>query len=128
MNMPTLTTRADAERVAANWIAQWNSRDVEAVLAKFADDVVFRSPKAVDLAGSPVLVGKQALRSYWLTAVERISEIQFELDHVGFDADRQELFIVYIASLAGRRSRACERLRFGPHGVVDGEALYGAPL
>ena len=38
--------RADAERMAAEWVDVWNRHDVEAVLAHFTDDVVVASPLA----------------------------------------------------------------------------------
>jgi steroid delta-isomerase len=119
---------AEAESVANSWIAAWNSRDVEAVLAKFTDGVVFSSHQAVGIVGTGHLSGKDQLRAYWLAALERIGELHFKLDHVGFDEAGQELFIVYLATLAGQTTRACERLRFGEGGVVEGEALYGAPV
>jgi ketosteroid isomerase-like protein len=31
---------------AHEWIGAWNSRDLERILAHYADDVVFRSPMA----------------------------------------------------------------------------------
>src|SRR5689334_11638424 len=119
--------RTQAEHIATEWIAHWNGRDIESVLRKFDETVVFHSPKAADIVGTPTLHGKAELRAYWQKALERIQEHHFELDHVGFDEPRQELFIVYLATLSGRRTRACERLRFGPGGVVDAEGLYGAP-
>ena len=121
-------THTDAERFADEWIASWNARDVERVLAKFDEAVVFHSPKAADVVGSGKVTGKAALRAYWTAALERIAELRFELDHVAFDEARQEVFIVYAATLGGKRSRACERLQLGPRGVVDAEGLYGAPL
>jgi ketosteroid isomerase-like protein len=42
----------ELDRLAAQWIARWNARDVEGVLAAFADDVVFHSPKAHEIVGT----------------------------------------------------------------------------
>ncbi len=117
----------DAQSIAEKWIAQWNARDVEGVLSKFADDVVFRSQKAQDIVGTGEIRGKDALRAYWNKALERVGDLRFDLDHAAFDETREELFIVYVASLGGKKSRACERLRFEGGRVIDGEALYGAP-
>lgn len=63
------------------WIAAWNARDVEGVLAHFTDDVVFSSPVAKQvLEGSDgVLRGKSALREYWLLALSRVPDLHFEL-------------------------------------------------
>jgi len=119
---------AEAEAIAEQWVTNWNQRDLEAILEKFSEGVVFSSPKAVGLVGTGHLAGKGQLRAYWTAALDRIPELHFELDHVGFDELRQELFIVYKASLGGQTTRACERLRFGDGGVVEGEGLYGAPV
>jgi ketosteroid isomerase-like protein len=116
----------DAQQAASRWISQWNSRDLEGVLESFADDAVFRSPKAKDIVGTSELVGKAALRAYWTKALERIGDLRFVLDHAAYDARREELFIVYVATLNGKVNRACERLRFSNGRVVDGEGLYGA--
>ena len=35
-----------AQRFVIGWLAAWNDHDVEAVLAHFAEDVVFSSPFA----------------------------------------------------------------------------------
>ena len=117
----------DARTIAEQWVAHWNAKDVEGVLAKFADDVVFRSQKAHDIVGTGEVRGKTALRAYWNAALARSTELRFELDHAAFDPAREELFIVYIAAINGKRSRACERLRFSNGVVVEGEAMYGAP-
>ncbi len=60
-------TLPDPAHFAAQWISHWNARDAEAVLAQYADDVVFTSPTALRLVphtGGTVR-GKDALRSYW---------------------------------------------------------------
>ena len=44
--------RAWAEDFAHDWAASWNARDVEAVLAHFSPDVVFRSPRIAVVHGA----------------------------------------------------------------------------
>jgi len=121
-------TRDEAERLSLRWIELWNSRDLEGVLRLCHEDMTFHSPKAAALIGQGVVHGKAALRSYWTTALERNTKLHFTLDHVAFDSERQELFIVYVAELGTGRNRACERLRFSGGLAIDGEGLYGAPL
>jgi ketosteroid isomerase-like protein len=66
---------------ARQWISAWNARDIEAVLAHYADDVVFTSPTALrfapDTAGT--VRGKEALRRYWTVALEGNPDLHFEL-------------------------------------------------
>ena len=49
--MPPLTSPDFPSAFAAQWIANWNARDAEAVLAHFADDCVFESPIAQTITG-----------------------------------------------------------------------------
>lgn len=66
---------------AARWIAAWNARDVDAVLADYADDVVFSSPTAVRFApeSGGVVRGKDSLRAYWTRALDGNPDLRFEL-------------------------------------------------
>jgi hypothetical protein len=68
-------------RFAEEWSAAWNRRDVDALLAHFHDDVVFTSPYAAELiSGSAGVVrGKAALREYWCTALQAISNLHFDI-------------------------------------------------
>lgn len=46
---------------AEAWIAAWNRRDVDAVLAHYAEDARFTSPVARAVVGRPVLRNRQEL-------------------------------------------------------------------
>ena len=110
-----------------NWSANWNRRDVEAVLAHFADTAEFVSPVAERYAGSATLSGKAAIGDYWRAAVARIDVLEFTLDHASWDAELLELTVVYAGNLNGDKKRTCEIMRFAPDGLqIRGEALYGA--
>jgi ketosteroid isomerase-like protein len=66
---------------AEQWITNWNVRDVEAVLADYAEDVIFTSPtarKVVPESGGTVH-GKDALRRYWILALRGNQDLHFEL-------------------------------------------------
>jgi hypothetical protein len=111
------------------WAEAWNRGDVEAVLAHYADDCVFESPLAEKHAGTTRLVGKAALRSYWLAALAAIGRVQFEIDFVGVSKAARAITIVYRAELGQRRVHACERIIFGPSGKAQsGMGLYGPPV
>src|SRR5687767_383183 len=74
-----LSGPADPQAFARRWIAAWNARDLEAVLAMFADDAVFTSPLARRLQpdSGGIVHGKQALREYWQTALEQAPDLRF---------------------------------------------------
>ena len=42
-----------ADSFAREWIAGWNARDLAAILAHYADDVIFSSPKAQEIRNDP---------------------------------------------------------------------------
>ncbi len=112
---------------AESWIAAWNRRDVEAVLAHYSDDAQFVSPVARHIVGRPILRNKDELADYWRTGLARISSLEFTLDHAAWDEKRRELNVVYEANLNGECKRACEIMQFDATGrQIRGEALYGA--
>ena len=116
-------------RLAEDWVAAWNRRDVDAVLAHYAEEAQFTSPVARSVVGRPVLRNKQELADYWRAALARISTLEFRLDHAAWDERRRELNVVYEANLNGERKRACEIMRFDAEGMqVSGEAMYGAVI
>lgn len=115
--------------LANQWIAAWNRRDVEAVLAHFIDEAQFVSPLTRSFIGRANLQNKKELEEYWRAALNRISILEFKLDHATWDEKRRELIVVYEANLNGERKRACEIMKFDASGrQLSGEALYGAIL
>jgi ketosteroid isomerase-like protein len=121
--------RNDAQQFAERWIAAWNRKDVNAVLAHYADDATFISPKAAIFTGHAVVKGKDALAQYWRTGASKLAIIEFTLDRIVWDGDARELVVFYEANLNGTRSRACEAMTFDHAGrQIFGEALYGAAV
>ncbi|MFZ5575583.1 MAG: nuclear transport factor 2 family protein [Pseudomonadota bacterium] len=112
----------DAARIfAQDWIAAWNARDLDAVLAHYSEDCTFVSPFVVRFAGEPSgsLTGKARLRAYWITALAALPTLHFELVDVleGVDC----ITILY----RGHRGLAAEVCELGADGrVVRGLALY----
>lgn len=117
-------TRQDALRFAADWIEAWNARDVERVLATFEDDVEFTSPRALVTVGVATVQGKQALRSYWQTALARVTSLRFTLDRALWDPESLELAIVYVSNVNAEQKRVSENFRFGPSGKVAAVQVF----
>src|SRR5690348_12415367 len=101
---------------ARKWVANWNRRDVEAVLAHFAEDAEFVSPVAAKVTGRAVLRGKAEIRRYWQAALGRIAVLEFTLDHAAWDDRLRELNVVCEANLNGERKRTTEIMRFDATG------------
>jgi hypothetical protein len=118
--------RKDIEEFTARWVDAWNSRDIEKVLEHFDQDVIFTSPTALAVVGSPTVRGKDALRAYWRTALDRIDSLRFTLDRVLWDPVRREIAIIYASESGGRAKRVSENLTFDDHGkVVSAEVFHG---
>lgn len=96
---------AEVDAFVAGWIDAWNRRDVEAVLAHFADGVTFTSPPAATITGLATVRGKDAIRAYWKAARARSTRLVFTLDHALWDPERRELAIVYERDADGARAR-----------------------
>ena len=80
--MPLDEERAYA--IAHATIEAWNSRDLERILAHYADDVVLTSPVVVKRMGDPsgTVRGKAALRTYFGRSLEAHPELHFDLEDV----------------------------------------------
>lgn len=122
-------TDEQALEFAAEWIENWNRRDADAVLAHFAEDAEFTSPRALVVAGKATLQSRRELAEYWHAALKGIGAIRFTLDHVVNDAGAGRVTIVYVAEIDGRQVRAAEFFQFNVAGqVIRGEAMYGVAL
>jgi hypothetical protein len=106
---------------AQHWLAAWNAHDLEALLAHFADDVVFTSPVAAQLldGSDGVIRGKEALRAYWTEGLRRIPDLRFEL--VGVYAGINLIVINYRNQKGGLVN---EVMRFDGRLVVEGHGTY----
>jgi hypothetical protein len=119
-------TREEGETFATRWAEAWNGRALETVLAQFHQDVVFTSPTALAVVGSPTLRGKEELRAYWAAALGRIGSLRFTVDRVFWDPVRRELAIVYTSEIDGQARRVSENLTFNDAGqVVAAEVFHG---
>ncbi len=105
----------DAESFAREWIAGWNARDLDAILAHYAEDVIFSSPKAQEITGAPRVVGKTALAAYWRAALDRSPQLHFDLERVYAGAS-----VVTITYIRNGSLRVAETLEFENGMVVRG--------
>jgi ketosteroid isomerase-like protein len=82
----------DAEfalKFAEEWEAVWNSHDLERLLAHYTDDVVFQSPYIVHRIHEPSgeVHGKDALRAYFGSGLQRQPTLQFTVEDVRLSVD-----------------------------------------
>jgi len=79
-------SRAEAASFAHNWIAAWNSHDLDAIMTHYTADVVLTSPVASKLLNDPsgTVMGQAALRNYFQLGLEAFPNLHFELLDVMF--------------------------------------------
>lgn len=103
-----------AERFATEWIAAWNSHDLERILAHYADDFEMSSPYIPVIAGEPsgTLKGKAVVRAYWSRALQAVPDLRFELVQALAGVDSVTIYY------KGHRGLVAEVLHFGAGGKV----------
>lgn len=103
-----------AERFAKEWVAAWNSHDLERVLEHYEDDFEMSSPVIVTLMGEPSgkLKGKAAVGAYWAKALKALPGLRFELLAALAGADSVTVYY------KGHRGLSAEVLHFGKDGKV----------
>ncbi|OBI87661.1 nuclear transport factor 2 family protein [Mycobacterium sp. 1245805.9] len=111
----------DAAAFAEQWVAAWNSHDVESVLKHFHEDVVFTSPVAAELLPETagVVRGKPALRDYWTRALARVPDLRFAVEGVYRGIDT-----IVIAYRNQNDKLVSEVLRFSGDAVIEGHGTY----
>lgn len=107
---------------ADEWIAAWNSHDLDRVLAHYDPNLRFSSPflaKFIPATGG-WLQGRDAVGAYWAKALATLPDLHFEL--VTAYAGMNSLVIQY----RGRGGRlAAEYFVFGENGkVIESHAHY----
>jgi len=69
---------------AEQWIADWNKKDIQAILSHYDEQVVFSSPMMLKTQFNErgTLQGKVELKKYFELALARNPALFFELHHV----------------------------------------------
>lgn len=107
-----------AEHFANEWIAAWNSGDLDRIFSHYRDDFEMRSPFIVERGfnAEGVLKGKEAIRRYWGGA-----SVRFELIKVF--AGVSTIAILY--RNIGRGKLVIERIELDENGLgVRAEGIY----
>ena len=107
---------AFAHAFAQVWVDSWNSRDLDSILAHYADEVVLLSPVALTLLnnGTGILQGKSALRDYFQLGLKAYPELRFVLTDVLWGI---ETIVAYYGNNV-RASKTAEVMQFNPAGKV----------
>jgi uncharacterized protein (TIGR02246 family) len=120
--MPTAHDAARLASLGREWIAAWNSRDLERVLTLYAEDSEMTSDKiqALGFHSSGTLSGKANIRKYWTKALTLLPDLHFTLIDLFVSPDS---LVVFYANERG--AKICEYLRLDAAGkIVQGSANH----
>lgn len=114
-----------AQELASEWIAAWNSHDLERILSHYVETFEMRSPLIAErgFSADGVLRGKVAIRPYWSAGLAATPPVRFEL--LGVYAGVSSVVIHYRS--VGRKL-VTEILELGAdRRIMRGSACYGPP-
>lgn len=74
----------EAQQYAEEWIASWNSHDIDKIMSFYADSLCHITPKLTMLFGSAThtIKDKKQLREYFTAALKRSPDLHFTLTDV----------------------------------------------
>jgi ketosteroid isomerase-like protein len=113
--MPSHHDAADLAALGREWIAAWNSHDLERVLALYAEDSEMTSDRIPALGFDPcgTLRGKAYIRVYWGKALKLLPDLHFTLIDTYVSPDS---LVVFYQNERG--ARICEYLRLNAEGKI----------
>ena len=121
--MPSMPTESEAREFAHEWIAAWNSHDLDSIMSHYTADVVLISPVAARILNQPdgTVAGQTALRSYFSRGLELYPGLHFEFVDVMCG-----LSSIVVCYLNQKGTKTAEFMEFGENGqVVRVVANYG---
>ena len=110
-----MITETYAKHFARDWIAAWNSHNLDDILSHYDEKVVLTSPVAARLLGDPsgTVSGIAALRNYFQKGLEFFPELRFELHDVMFGISS-----VVLCYKNQKGTKTAEFMEFGANGKV----------
>lgn len=110
-----MLTQSDATKFAHDWIAAWNSRDLDAILSHYDANITLTSPVAAKILGdhTGIVSGIAGLRDYFKKGLELFPELRFELFDVMFG-----LSSVVLCYKNQKGTKTAEFMEFAPNGKV----------
>jgi len=105
----------EAMAFARQWVAAWNSHDLDAIVSHYAPDVVLTSPVAAKILSDPsgTVRGETALRDYFRRGLEAYPDLHFELLEVM--AGLSSVVLCYINQ---KDTKTAEFMEFGKDGKI----------
>ncbi|MEE9425532.1 MAG: nuclear transport factor 2 family protein [Methylococcales bacterium] len=108
--------KIDENAFAKEWLESWNSHDLDRILSHYTDDFEITTPMLKLALGvnTGTLSGKQNIKEYWTTALQKIPDLHFELKDVTTGVNSIAL---YYKSIMGKM--AIEVMFFDNQGKIN---------
>jgi hypothetical protein len=108
------------QNFAEEWVAAWNSHNIDRILAHYADDFEMTSPMITKTINEPsgTLQGIAAVRNYWALALKQNPDLHFELINVNRGVN--SLIVQY----RGHRGMSAEYFYFDEDGKVTSASAH----
>jgi len=113
--MHCMTTESEATKFARQWVAAWNSHDLDAIMSHYDADVVLTSPVAAKILDDPsgTVEGNAALRNYFKRGLEVYPNLHFELLDV-----MHGLFSIVLCYKNQKGTKTAEFMEFAKNGKI----------
>lgn len=112
--------------IARSWFEAFNAQNLEQLLALYHEDAAHYSPK-LKLRHPETkgwINGKQALRTWWQDAFERLPSLQYEV--LTLTANEDRVFMEYVRHAAGEEDmRVGEVLEINDGKIIGSRVYHG---
>jgi steroid delta-isomerase-like uncharacterized protein len=112
------------KNIALQWFEAFNEHHLEKLLSLYAEDALHFSPKLKERLPETkgLIKGKDALRSWWKDAFERLPTLYYEV--VKLTADEQQVFMEYIRKVDGEEDMKVGEVLEIEKGVIVASRVY----
>lgn len=112
------------KHIALKWFEAFNEHNLEKLLSLYHDQAQHYSPKLkVRLPETKGLIkGKNALRTWWKDAFDRLPELRYEV--IKLTADDEQVFMEYIRHVPGEEDLAVGEVLQIENGLIVFSRVY----
>jgi ketosteroid isomerase-like protein len=113
------------EQIALEWFAAFNEHNLEKLLALYDDDAKHYSPKLKIRQPETEgwIVGKDALRTWWQDAFERLPTLHYQLNKL--TANNERVFMEYKRQVGGEEDMLVAEVLEIEERIVESRVYLG---
>lgn len=103
-------------KFANEWIDSWNSHDMDRILSHYSDNFEITTPMIKTLLNidNGTLKGKKNIKEYWVNALQKVPDLNFELLNVTSSVNSLALYYKSVLD-----KNAIEVMFFDDNGKID---------